>query len=130
MKLERMVEIETNDIHVGDRIRVGKYTATCTSITSKAALFLIDQYITESGDPQEAVQNEDVLNIFADIRGQMITFDDGDLLKIPSGYRLVYPKVSMFRPIFLISMREEDTIQDVLDTFNKKAEICSVLPCR
>lgn len=34
MKVERMTEIETNDIHVGDRIRVGKYTATCTDIAT------------------------------------------------------------------------------------------------
>lgn len=107
MKVKRTIELETNDIHVGDQIRVGDYTATCQKITAKAALFLIDQYITESGDPQEVVQNKDVLNIFTDIRDRMIPFYNGELLQVPFGYGLVYPKVYMFRPIFLISMRKD-----------------------
>ena len=33
MKIERMTEIETSDIEVGDRIHVDHYTATCQEIT-------------------------------------------------------------------------------------------------
>ena len=130
MKVERMVVIETNDIHVGDRIHVGQYTATCTSVTSKAALFLLDQYITGHGYLREAMQSEEVLNDFVGIRRYMVQFEDGDMLKIPFGYTWRNSEISRFRPIFLISMGKEDTtkksapeneetIQDVLDTFNE-----------
>ena len=107
MKVERMVVIETNDIHVGDRIHVGKYTATCTSVTSKAALFLLDQYITGHGYLREAMQSEEVLNDFAGIRRYMVQFEDGDMLKIPFGYTWRNSEISRFRPIFLISMGKE-----------------------
>ena len=96
-------KIETNDIHVGDRIHVGQYTATCTSVTSKAALFLLDQYITGHGYLREAMQSEEVLNDFAGIRRYMVQFEDGDMLKIPFGYTWRNSEISRFRPIFLIS---------------------------
>ena len=98
MKIERMTEIETSDIEVGDRIHVAHYTATCQEITPKGALFLMDQYLdkrmpmnkknTNKGgyaksDLREALQSEEVLNIFADIRDHMVPFDNGDLLRIP-----------------------------------------------
>ena len=134
MKVERMVVIETNDIHVGDRIHVGQYTATCTSVTSKAALFLLDQYITGHGYLREALQSEEVLNDFVGIRRYMVQFEDGDMLKIPFGYTWRNSEISRFRPIFLISMGKEDTtkksapeneetIQDVLNTFNEKQRL-------
>lgn len=141
MKLERMVEIETTDIRIGDRVHVGKYTATCTSITSKAALFLLDQYITGHGYLREALQSEEVLNDFAGIRNYMVSFEDGDLLKIPygCGYSNYGAEISRFRPMFLISMRKEDTmtkdttkksapeneetIRDVFNTFNEKQRL-------
>lgn len=140
MKLERMVEIETNDIHAGDRIRVGKYTATCTDTTtqlfwfksssSNAAIFLLDQYITNKGCLREAIQSEDVLSDFADIRKYMVPFEDGDMLKIQYGYGWDNSEISRFRPMFLISLKKEDTtkksapeneetVRDVLDTFNE-----------
>ena len=109
MKVERFVEIETNDIHVDDRIHVGKYTATCQNVTSNAALFLLDQYITGHGYLREALQSEEVLNDFADIRDQMVPFEDGDLLKIPYGCGWNNSEISRFRPIFLISLKKEDT---------------------
>ena len=144
MKVERMVEIETNDIHVGDWIHVGKYTATCTDTTTQlfwfkssspnAALFLLDQYITGHGYSREALQSEEVLNDFADIRDQMVPFEDGDMLKIPYGCGWNNPESPGFRPIFLISMKKEDTtkksapeneetIQNVLNTFNEKQRL-------
>ena len=98
MKLERMTEIETPFIKVGDRIHVDHYTATCQEITPKGALFLLDQYLdkaykmnrsntNEGGYPEsdlrKALQSEEVLNIFADIRDYMVPFDNGDLLRIP-----------------------------------------------
>ena len=117
MKVERMMEIETNDIHVGDRIHVGKYTATCTDTTtqlfwfksssSNAALFLLDQYITNKCCLREAIQSEDVLSKFADIRQYMVPFEDGDMLKIQYGCGWEKSEVSRFRPIFLISIRKD-----------------------
>lgn len=98
MKLERMVEIETNDIHVGDRIRVDHYTATCQEITPKGALFSLDQYLDraypmnwndtnkggyEKSDLRKALQSDEVLNVFKGIRDRMVTFENGDLLRIP-----------------------------------------------
>ena len=98
MKLERMVEIETNDIHVGDRIHVDHYTATCQEITPNGGIFLLDQYLdkpmamnvvdTNSGgypksDLRKALQSDEVLNVFVNIRDYMVPFDNGDLLRIP-----------------------------------------------
>ena len=102
MKVKRMIEIETNDIHVGDRIRVGKYTATCQEVTLNGALFLFDQYIL--------LQSEEVLNIFKDICEHMVPFDNGDLLKAPFGYSwrgCGDYSWARFRPIFLISLSED-----------------------
>lgn len=118
MKVKRTIEVETNDIHVGDRIRVGKYTATCidtisplfwfNSSSPNAALFLLDQYITGHGYLREALQSEEVLNDFADIRNYMVPFEDGDLLKIPYECGWGNSEISRsFRPIFLISMRKD-----------------------
>ena len=98
MKLERMVEIETAEIQIGDRIHVAHYTATCQTVTPKGALFLLDQYLdrpmpmnfknTNRGgypesDLRKALQSDEVLNIFAGIRDYMVPFDNGDLLRIP-----------------------------------------------
>ena len=98
MKIERMTEIETSDIEVGDRIHVDHYTATCQEITQKGALFLMDQYLDEpmamnrnnsnqggyeKSDLREALQSEDVLKLFSGIREWMVPFDNGDLLRIP-----------------------------------------------
>ena len=144
MKVKRIVEIETNDIHVGDRIHVGQYTATCidtitplfwfNSSSPNAALFLLDQYITGHGYLREALQSEEVLNDFADIRDQMVPFEDGDLLKIPYGCGWNNSEISRFRPIFLISLKKEDTtkksapeneetIQDFFNTFNEEQRL-------
>lgn len=98
MKLERMFEIETNDIRVWDRIRVNHYTATCQKLTPNGGIFLLDQYLdkpmrmnrnnTNNGgylesDLRKALQSDDVLNIFSGIRDNMVPFDNGDLLRIP-----------------------------------------------
>lgn len=107
MKVERMMEIETNDIHVDDRIHVGKYTATCQNISSRAALFLLDQYITGHGYLREALQSEEVLSDFADIRKYMVPFEDGDMIKIPYGCGWEKSEVSRFRPFFLISLEKD-----------------------
>ena len=98
MKLERMVEIETNDIRVWDRIRVNHYTATCQKLTSNGGIFLLDQYLdkpmrmnrnnTNNGgylesDLRKALQSDEVLDDFKDIGKYMVPFDNGDLLRIP-----------------------------------------------
>ena len=98
MKVKRTIELETNDIHVGDRIHVSHYTATCQEVTSIAAIFLLDQYLdkpmvmnavdTNNGgylesDLRKALRSAEVLNIFVGIRDRMVPFENGDLLRIP-----------------------------------------------
>lgn len=98
MKIERLKEIETTNIQIGDRIRVGHCTATCQEIAPKGALFLLDQYLDKAypmnwrytnkggypkSDLRKALQSDEVLNIFAGIRDHMVPFDNGDLLRIP-----------------------------------------------
>lgn len=103
MKVERLIEIETADPQIGDRIRIDHYTATCQTVTPKGALFLLDQYIYERGDLRNALQSEEVLNIFKDIREYMVSFDDGDLLHIPPfGYGWSTSGRLRLRPIFIL----------------------------
>lgn len=98
MKIERMTEIETSDIEVGDRIHVDHYTATCQEITPKGALFLLDQYLDEpmamnrnnsnqggyeESDLRKTLRSREVLDIFDDWRDRMVPFENGDLLRIP-----------------------------------------------
>lgn len=98
MKVNRMIEIETTDIQIGDRIHVDHYTATCQEITPKGAIFLLDQYLDkaypmnrkntnkggyEKSDLRKTLQSDEVLNVFADIRDYMVPFENGDLLRIP-----------------------------------------------
>ena len=111
MKIERITEIETSDIKVGDRIHVGHYTATCQEIMPKGALFLLDQYLDKAykmnrghtnkggypeSDLRKALQSDEVLNIFADIRDYMVSFDNGDLLQIPFAGELFGDKMLEF----------------------------------
>ena len=98
MIVMRRVKIEVNRPKIGDRIHVDHYTATCQKLTPKGALFLLDQYLDrafpmnwndtnkggyEKSDLRKALQSDEVLNIFADIRDYMVPFDNGDLLRIP-----------------------------------------------
>lgn len=98
MKIERMTEIETPNIQIGDRIHVDHYTATCQEITPKGALFLLDQYLDEAypmnrkntnkggyeeSDLRETLRSKEILDIFKSIRDYMVPFDNGDLLRIP-----------------------------------------------
>ena len=98
MKIERMTEIETTDIQIGDRIHVDHYAATCQKITPKGAIFMMDQYLDKAypmnrrntnkggypeSDLRKALKSDEVLDIFAGIRDYMVPFDNGDLLRIP-----------------------------------------------
>lgn len=98
MKVKRMIEVETNCPEIGDRIHFDHYTATCQEITSKGALFLMDQYLDKpmvmnrnnsnkggykESDLRRALQSEDILKLFSGIREWMIPFENGDLLRIP-----------------------------------------------
>lgn len=98
MKVERLIEIETADPQIGDKIHIDHYTATCQTVTPKGALFLLDQYLdrayqmnranTNKGgyaesDLRKALQSDEVLDIFAGIRDYMVPFDNGDLLRLP-----------------------------------------------
>ena len=45
MKVNRVIETETNCFKIGDQIHISHYTATCQEVTSIAAIFLLDQYL-------------------------------------------------------------------------------------
>ena len=98
MKVERIAEIESEDIQIGDRIHVDHYTATCQEIAPGVALFLMDQYLDKGypmnrrntnmgdyaeSDLRETLRSKEILDIFKDIRDYMVPFDNGDLLRIP-----------------------------------------------
>lgn len=98
MKIERMTEIETYDIEIGDRIHVDHYTATCQEITQKGALFCLDQYLDKpyqmnaedtnkggykASDLRETLRSKEILDIFTSIRDYMVPFENGDLIRIP-----------------------------------------------
>ena len=98
MKVERLAEVETTNIQIGDRIHVDHYTATCQEITPKGALFLMDQYLDKpyamnakdtnlggyaESDLREMLRSKKILDIFKGIRYYMVPFDNGDLLRIP-----------------------------------------------
>ena len=90
--------MDANEIIIGDRIPVGKYTATCQKVTQEGALFLLDQYLGqihpmnregsnwggyEASDLRKTLQSDEVLDIFADYCDRMQPFENGDLLRIP-----------------------------------------------
>lgn len=98
MKVKRVTEVDTMYPKIGDQISVDHYTATCQTATPKGAIFMLDQYLDEpmvmnqrdtnvggyaESDLRKALQNDEVLNIFSDIRDYMVPFDNGDLLRIP-----------------------------------------------
>lgn len=98
MKVERLIEIETTDIQIGDRIRSDHYTATCQTVTPKGALFFLDQYLDkafpmnwndtnkggyEESDLRETLRSKEILDLFDDWGDRIVPFDNGDLLRIP-----------------------------------------------
>ena len=99
MRIQRLTTIEepTNFL-IGDKINIDHYTATCQEITSKGALFLMDQYLDkpmamnrnnsnkggyEESDLRKTLRSREVLDIFDDWRDRMVPFENGDLLRIP-----------------------------------------------
>ena len=98
MKIKRMVEVDTNRPEIGDRLHVGRYTATCQKVTEKGATFLLDQYLdrpmpmnfknTNRGGYNDSnlrkyLQSGAALNDFEEIRPYMKPWNNGDLLRIP-----------------------------------------------
>lgn len=99
MKVMRKQEIETNAVQVGDRIRVGKYTATCQKLADGKAIFLLDQYLdkpypmnnrcTNEGGYDASDLRSEFKNIILDhnfdgIRDLLVPFKNGDLMRIPT----------------------------------------------
>lgn len=98
MKVKRRVEVETNRPEIGDRLHVGRYTATCQKVTEKGATFLLDQYLdrpmpmnfknTNRGGYNDSnlrkyLQSDAALSDFEEIRPYMKPWNNGDLLRIP-----------------------------------------------
>lgn len=97
MKITRTMTIETNEIQIGDRIRVGHYTATCQKLPEEGlALFFLDQYLdkamqmnrknTNAGgydgsDLRKELNTGKILDEFAPL--ELVPFENGDLLRLP-----------------------------------------------
>lgn len=99
MKILRKQRLETKNIQIGDQIQVGKYTATCMKLTDKIPLFLLDQYLdkaypmnyefTNKGGYEASELRSEFKNILVDenfnmIRDYLVSFENGDLMRIPT----------------------------------------------
>ncbi|MBQ9249898.1 MAG: hypothetical protein IJ179_05975 [Oscillospiraceae bacterium] len=98
IEVVRPTSTKTNEIQIGDQIAIKHYTATCQAITTKGALFLLDQYLDEAypmnrkntnkggydeSDLRDTLRSTEILDIFNDWGDRMVPFDNGDLLRIP-----------------------------------------------
>ncbi len=97
MKITRRINIETNEIQIGDRIEVGHYTATCQKLVGEGlALFLLDQYLDKAmqmnkkdttaggydgSDLRKKLNSSKILDEFATL--ELVPFKNGDLLRLP-----------------------------------------------
>ena len=97
MKITRIMNIETNDIQIGDRIQVGHYTATCQKLPGEGlALFYLDQYLDKAmqmnkrstnkggydgSDLRKDLNTGKILDEFAPL--ELVPFENGDLLRLP-----------------------------------------------
>lgn len=96
MKITRTMNIETNDIQIGDRIQVGRYTATCQKLPGEGlALFYLDQYLDKAmqmnkrntnkggynaSDLRKELNSEEILKDFSGL--ELVPFENGDLLRL------------------------------------------------
>lgn len=96
MKITRIMNIETNDIQIGDRIQVGHYTATCQKLPGDGlALFYLDQYLDramqmnkrstnkggyDASDLRKELNSEEILKDFTGL--ELVSFENGDLLRL------------------------------------------------
>lgn len=97
MKITRTMTIDTNEIQIGDRIEVGRYTATCQALPGEGlALFLLDQYLDKAmqmnkkntnvggyaaSDLRKELNTGEILDVFAPL--ELVPFENGDLLRLP-----------------------------------------------
>ena len=97
MKITRTMTIDTNEIQIGDRIDVGRYTATCQALPGEGlALFLLDQYLDKAmqmnkkntnvggyaaSDLRKKLNTGKILDVFAPL--DLVPFENGDLLRLP-----------------------------------------------
>lgn len=100
MNIIRKTELSDQKPIIGDQIKVGKYTATCQMIYRDKALFCLDQYLdkdypmnlkaTNDGGYEESylrkILNSNILEDenFKEISENLIPFENGDLLRIPT----------------------------------------------
>ena len=84
MIVERIVKRKVKKIKEGDKIHVGKYTATCVKVDGKDCIFLLDQYLDDAFTHQNLIpelnehllKDENFKEINAIIKPQDI-YDDG-----------------------------------------------------
>lgn len=125
MNVLRKVEIDTEELKVGDQIRVGHYTATCQKATQDGWIFMLDQYLDEpmqmkndedtndggyeASDLRKRLNSAEILAEFSGI--ELIPFRNGDLLRIPYYGEMFghddWPAVFFrgVRPVFLIGKK-------------------------
>lgn len=78
---------ETEEFKIGDRITIGKYTATCQKVNADTAVFCLDQYLDKAHSrtgAEEWLNSEEVLGFFETrIQGGLLSFPDGSKLRLP-----------------------------------------------
>ena len=99
MKVLRTSETETNELQMGDVIRLKDgYTATCQAVTEAGAIMLLDQYLDfdapmnkrstnhggyEDSDLRKWLQDQIDEFLPEDLKKHLKPFRSGDLLRLP-----------------------------------------------
>lgn len=87
IELTREITITGPEIRIGDRITVGKYTATCQELREDGAVFLLDQYLDKAYTHKDLLEkmNADLSadSNFDGIRSRMQFWDDGYSFRVP-----------------------------------------------
>ena len=96
----RRINIDTDDIMVGDRIRIREYTATCQKVEDDGYIFLFDQYLAnpmqmnktdtneggyEASDLSKILQSTYILDlfVFGNFDSELAPLENGYLFRLP-----------------------------------------------
>ena len=103
MKISRtyILDVDTAGAYrIGDKLQLGKYTATCQKVRRSASIFMLDQYLdepcrmnptnTSKGGYEESELRKTLQTVlaedenFAELKEHLRPFDNGDLFRIPT----------------------------------------------
>ena len=103
MKISRtyILDVDTAGAYrIGDKLQLGKYTATCQKVRRSASIFMLDQYLdepyrvnptnTNKGGYEESELRKTLQTVlaedknFAELKEHLRPFDNGDLFQIPT----------------------------------------------